>query len=236
MAVRRGIRGVRVALLLVTAVTGSTLVARLLLPPLAAGATALRHGDAGAASFETVLTAVCAAAVALSWCWLCLAGSAVAVDSMLCCRVGDRRPARPARLARRCPGWLRVAVLVGCGVGLGGALSSASADTSGASVLDGLPVPDRFVSRPAVTGHDLRAAAHDPPRAAAAAARRGTVTVVSGDSLWTIAASLLPPDAGPARITRTWRLLYVHNRQAVGADPNLIVPGTVLGLPSQLPR
>ncbi|CAL9540881.1 transglycosylase family protein [Streptomyces sp. enrichment culture] len=48
----------------------------------------------------------------------------------------------------------------------------------------------------------------------------GSYTVRSGDSLWSIADSL-ELDGG-------WRALYAENEQAVGADPDLILPGQKL--------
>ncbi|MGV4888886.1 transglycosylase family protein [Streptomyces viridosporus] len=48
----------------------------------------------------------------------------------------------------------------------------------------------------------------------------GPYTVRSGDSLWSIADSL--------ELEGGWRALYAKNEQAIGADPNLIVPGQEL--------
>ena len=64
-----------------------------------------------------------------------------------------------------------------------------------------------------------RPAAHAPPAAF------GAITVRSGDSLWSIAAAGLGSDADVADIDAAWRELYAVNRQAIGADPDLIVPG-----------
>jgi nucleoid-associated protein YgaU len=54
-------------------------------------------------------------------------------------------------------------------------------------------------------------------------------TVAVGDTLWDIAAAHLAPTGrtGP-NVDRYWRQLYRANRPVVGADPDLIHPGTRL--------
>jgi LysM repeat protein len=60
-------------------------------------------------------------------------------------------------------------------------------------------------------------------------------TVVEGDTLWDIAAArLAPADRSAGRIQRYWRQIYRTNRPAVGADPDLIHPGTRLRVPQFL--
>lgn len=75
----------------------------------------------------------------------------------------------------------------------------------------------------------------DPPQVAATApapvAAGPTYTVAAGDCLWSIAARVLGRNATSRAIDRGWRAIYAANRDAVGADPNLIHPGLVLGLP-----
>jgi len=85
----------------------------------------------------------------------------------------------------------------------------------------------------------------DVPRAAsasgAASATRRTsappggatteVTVRHGDTLWDIAAAHLGPEASDAEIARAWPRWYDANRDAIGADPDLLHPGTVLVSP-----
>jgi LysM domain len=57
-------------------------------------------------------------------------------------------------------------------------------------------------------------------------------TVAPGDTLWDIAAThLQPTQRSPARIDRSWRQIYRANRPAIGADPDLIHPGTRLEVP-----
>lgn len=64
------------------------------------------------------------------------------------------------------------------------------------------------------------------------------VTVRSGDSLWSIAAQRLFPagcDSGSqscdSRIQAQWPRWYAANRRLIGADPNLLRPGTTLRVP-----
>lgn len=78
-----------------------------------------------------------------------------------------------------------------------------------------------------------------PDRASIDLVSRGSaapdsVVVRAGDTLWDIAAAHLGPDADPATIAATWPLWYDTNRETIGADPDLILPGTRLLPPSQL--
>jgi LysM domain len=58
-------------------------------------------------------------------------------------------------------------------------------------------------------------------------------TVEPGDTLWDIAAAHLEPTRrSPASIHRYWQQIYRANRPALGADPDLIHPGTRLDVPS----
>ena len=62
-----------------------------------------------------------------------------------------------------------------------------------------------------------------------------THTVVVGDTLWDIAAGLLGPGADDAQTTRIWQRIHEHNRDVIGEDPDLIIPGSVLSLEGILP-
>ena len=56
--------------------------------------------------------------------------------------------------------------------------------------------------------------------------------VEPGDTLWDIAAAQLPPtERSPVSVDRYWRQLYRANRRVIGADPDLIRPGTRLDVP-----
>ncbi len=90
------------------------------------------------------------------------------------------------------------------------AISSAHADSD----LDGLPFPDRGPTAeptPVSTG--------------------GQRVVQAGESLWTIAADALPPEATTAQVASTSAAWYEANRSTIGADPDLIRPGQQLTAP-----
>ena len=87
----------------------------------------------------------------------------------------------------------------------------------------GHPDPQRDQRRPG-----RPAARRGPPWAGArpdACAGGGSYVVQSGDTLSGIAAALGVPGGWPA--------LYAANRRAIGPDPALIRPGTILALPGR---
>ena len=94
--------------------------------------------------------------------------------------------------------------------------SQPTAETTG-----GEPTPEATGSEPS---------AQAPERDQSAAAR--PVVVQTGDSLWTIAARLLGPGASDAEIAAEWPRWYEANRDVIGEDADLIMPGTELSPPS----
>ena len=58
-----------------------------------------------------------------------------------------------------------------------------------------------------------------------------TVTVVRGDSLWSLAARHLPAGASDADIADSWPRWYAVNRALIGDDPGHIEPGWQLTVP-----
>ncbi|MGY5765956.1 LysM peptidoglycan-binding domain-containing protein [Brachybacterium sp. DNPG3] len=63
----------------------------------------------------------------------------------------------------------------------------------------------------------------------------GTVVVEQGDTLWSITDDLLGPDAdADADITAAWPDLHQANRDLLGDDPSLLIPGQVLTVPGHL--
>jgi resuscitation-promoting factor RpfA len=152
---------------------------------------------------------------------------------------GRRVPRRLDTLVDRvCPALVRALVVTALGAVVTTAASSpAPADTpgygrrdqpeSGAAALSGLALPDRVVGVPAGLGVPRTPAPGTPH----------TVVVQAGDSLWSIAAALLPASADDGPICADWHRLYRANRDRIGADPDLILPGTVLEVPrSTAPR
>jgi nucleoid-associated protein YgaU len=143
------------------------------------------------------------------------------------------------RLRRGCPAALRRLVLSACGAALVAGASPAAANTEAAggddgavaashgpavedrSVLAGLPVPDRTAGPPQTLGAIPVLETHVVRE----------VRVRAGDSLWSLAAADLAPGAPAAAVVRHWRLVWQINRAAIGADPDVIQPGTDLRLP-----
>jgi len=91
-----------------------------------------------------------------------------------------------------------------------------------AVIVQGLPLPDRPAGR-------LSTQRTRP------ATRPDTVVVAPGDTLWAIAARSLRPNASTTAIAGAWPRWYAANRSVIGADPDLIIPGTVLRPPTQRP-
>ncbi|MBK5307455.1 MAG: LysM peptidoglycan-binding domain-containing protein [Frankiaceae bacterium] len=73
----------------------------------------------------------------------------------------------------------------------------------------------------------------NPPAPTTDPVRARPVVVQPGDSLWAVAADHLPPGASAARIATAWPAWWAANREAVGADPDLIHPGLELHPPAQ---
>ena len=57
------------------------------------------------------------------------------------------------------------------------------------------------------------------------------VVVVRGDTLWSVAARHLPPDATAADVASAVQRWHAANADVVGEDPDLILPGQVLTAP-----
>ncbi len=133
-----------------------------------------------------------------------------------------------------CPPSVRRLLLAACGIALGSSLVSAPAlavtgglgsdqraaqgrQVSPSTSLVGLALPER-------AGASTRR-----PLAGAPASR--TIRVQSGDTLWSLSKGLLPPGATDAEIVLGWQVIHHHNRAVIGADPDLILPGTELSIP-----
>lgn len=190
---------------------------RLSAPPLqvalAAGTTA---------GFAEVVTAGCAAALLLCVAWLLLTTSLELTARLLQALAPGGLVARTVRgVVDRCtPTASRRLVGLALGLAVGaGAAGPAVADSG----LAGLPLPDR------ATGSVAAA-----PRALPLRTTREVVVVRRGDSLWSITAGVLGPDASDAQIGRAWRRLHHVNADRIGDDPDLILPGTRLLVPDHI--
>lgn len=136
-------------------------------------------------------------------------------------------PARPAAAsAARSPegfpgpAW-RVTGTAGAAVGAG-------------SAADRLPDPSWRPSRPAAPRHADVPAMHllTPPVRAGQSVEEHAV-VRRGDTLWSIAARHLGPSATAAEIAVEWPRWYAANRETIGPDPDLIIPGELLQPPTE---
>lgn len=86
----------------------------------------------------------------------------------------------------------------------------------------------RFVSDPP---HVMKAMDAAPPPEWSMDRRESPqegVVVLRGDTLWAIAARHIGPGATAAAITVEWHRWLTINRDVIGADPSLILPGQVL--------
>lgn len=189
----------------------------------AGSATTLASIQTWHGTFEDLLVAVASAALACCAGWLWLVTTVTVLD-VLRGRVSTTAP----------HGFTRRLVLAACGAAMVAGIGSPALAGAGGSdhSIGGLPLPDRAVSqsasRPAPSPDAQpvpQAAPRRTPVQAPAQGSPAAITVRDGDSLWSIAAGRLGPQAGEAEIDAAWRELYAANREAIGTDPDLIVPG-----------
>lgn len=170
------------------------------------GAWRAAHGPTEVAD---VLVAVCATALAASLAWL-WAITTTTVAGLLTGRRGRWHASATRRL-----------VLLACGAAVvaGPALPAAATGGEGPELLVGLSLPDRATA-------PVRPALHQQPPAPPTPA---DYVVRPGDSLWSIARAH-PDDA--TDVEERWRAIWRANRDVVGDDPDLILPGQALRLPT----
>jgi len=218
-------------------------------PDLAGAASATRHLDQLA--FDRALMLLAAVAVAGCAVWFWLVTTAVAIEAA--------HGATYTTAGLGCPASLRRLIFAACGLALATGLAAPAGATeahsqphtphvASAQVLEGLPLPDRPSMHDAPRVEESPPAPHVGPRhpglpredfsdevsdrhEAARPAPGETVRVREGDSLWSLAAATLPSDAGNTQIAERWHQIYELNHGVIGADPDLIVPGTSLDLP-----
>lgn len=61
------------------------------------------------------------------------------------------------------------------------------------------------------------------------------VTVRRGDTLWSIAAARLGPEANDHEIAAAWPRWHAANRAVIGPDPHVLLPGTLITPPTDHP-
>ncbi|MCQ1999269.1 LysM peptidoglycan-binding domain-containing protein [Arthrobacter zhaoxinii] len=192
-----------------------------------------------------------AAGLLLTLWWM--AGLACALAGCLLHRFGFRTAGR--RTLALAPGPLRRLASAALGISLaaGGTLGAVpGASAAGTAVtrtyameaeLSGTRVP----AAAAETGPPASDAPADtvsplwrpsPPPSAGGGLLTGTtrpdereVVVAAGDTLWSLAASQLGPQATDAETAAHWPRWYELNREVIGPDPGLIHPGQVLAVP-----
>ncbi|MBT2522719.1 LysM peptidoglycan-binding domain-containing protein [Arthrobacter sp. ISL-28] len=82
-----------------------------------------------------------------------------------------------------------------------------------------------------VTSAPVRASREQQGATARSEVPRTDVVVRSGDSLWTIAAEALGPGASDVEIALEWPRWFEANRAAIGANPDVLLPGQILRSP-----
>lgn len=129
-----------------------------------------------------------------------------------------------------------VALALGVGMSVGGlGVSTASA----AAPPPGVPVTQVVEGAPRpTTGLDWPSGAAQAPDPSAGADEPGgqdVVVVRPGDTLWDLAAAELPSSAGPRDIAAAWPSWWSANRDVIGEDPDLLLPGQRLDPPGPAP-
>ena len=214
-------------------------------------------GTGSGAALETVLAAAVTAIGALVAGWYALSASIGTCCSLARAVGGTWRTGELLLRRRGAPG---VARLVGAGTGAlitaGLVLAPAQADPpepapdpavaedltwaaaaeAGTASAPADASPAEASPTEAAPTEASPADASPPPASPATGARPSAPTgggyvVQSGDTLWGIAAAHLEPEASAARIATAWPNWYEANRAAIGADPDHILPGTVLHEP-----
>lgn len=105
-------------------------------------------------------------------------------------------------------------------------LSAVPLSESGSSEIDPHWQPRPPVADPGLLGTNPQRAAEQH-----ASPDRGEVVVKRGDSLWSIAARQLGPMASDVDIALHWPKWYAANRNVIGGDPGLLIPGQILQPP-----
>lgn len=218
-----GVQPIRAALTL-----GGAIVLIVALSWATAPLTAVRTRPAG---FEDLVALVAAGSAWIIVAWV---GAVLAAEALTTIPgvVGRFAGAWAARLAPAAVRQLARAVLgVGILVGPMAAAAAASPPPMATAGLAALMAPGQgeqlpAVGRPDVVAPsvvDLAAAEPDP-----SPPPHHDVVVEPGDSLWSIATDHLGAGADPAAVAAEWPRWFAANRDEIGRNPDLILPGTRL--------
>lgn len=113
--------------------------------------------------------------------------------------------------------------------------SSAEASRPATGSVTSSAPPSSSVTRSAATDRAVTSGAASDSAATSSAASRPVVVVAPGDTLWHLAAHSLraagDPAPSAAAIAAAWPSWWAANRDAVGEDPDLLRPGTLLQAP-----
>lgn len=166
--------------------------------------------------FADLLVAACATVLLPAMLWLWVVTTVTAVELVTGrLRIGG--------------GTTRRLVLLACGAAaLAGSTAPALASDDGASLLAGLSLPDRSVTTS--RAHQPSAAERTPSVVPARPTQPARTHVVRhGESLWSIAEANPAAESG---VDQRWRAIWSANRDVIGDDPDLIIPGQQLRLPA----
>lgn len=166
--------------------------------------------------FAALLEPVCAVAfvVTAAWLWVLTTATIAGV-------LRGRTPVSGSGVVRRL-------VLLACGVAVvaGTAAPVAAAGGGDQGSVAGLRLPDRPVGAP----HSRTVDRPAPPTPRTAQSADADVHVVRpGESLWSVAEQVSRPGTD---LDAAWRAIWDANREVVGDDPDLILPGQHLRLPN----
>jgi hypothetical protein len=197
-----------------------------------------RQASSGLRAPGQLLTGLCAGAAGVLLAWLALAAG-LTVLALVGGEVGRRAGPLAARIA---PTTLRAAVVALLGGSLAVSVGMATSPTttsswsswtgspgaahpSGDPTASSLATPGRTPAAGPAPGPDRADAALVTSRPAPGRSPDPAVVVRRGDTLWSIAARHLGPEATAVQVAREWPRWYAANRATIGADPDLLRPG-----------
>lgn len=130
------------------------------------------------------------------------------------------------------PGWRAAATAAGGAEGARhGPTGHGGARGVGGGADDALPPDPGWIPDPPLVRPQPDLAVLAPARAPSPTTAGGEVVVRRGDTLWSITERALGPGASDAEVAAAWPAWYAANRDVVGDDPDLLLPGQVLRAP-----